>query len=49
MKTAHSDFTMELIDHFYDEDYQNGSYIFVMPFYKKGSLTEIIRNDWKQD
>ena len=48
MKTSHSEFTMKLIDHFYDDDLNNGSYIFVMPFYKKGNLSDLLPKQWEK-
>ena len=41
MKRAKSDYSVELLDNFYDPDTE--SYILVMPFYRKGSLAEQIK------
>lgn len=40
MMAAKSDNAVSLINHYYDESEQ--SYIFVMPYYKKGSLVRLM-------
>ena len=44
MMRAKSDYTVELLDHFYDED--SKTYIFVMPYYRKGNLTDYLDKKW---
>ena len=36
MKRAKSDYSVELVDNFYDPEEE--SYVLVMPYYRKGSL-----------
>lgn len=45
MKTK-SDNTVPLIDHYFDE--QDQSYVFVMPYYKKGNLTKYMDKKWSK-
>ena len=40
MMMAKSDNTVPLISHYYDEMEQ--SYVFVMPYYKKGNLSKLM-------
>lgn len=44
MMRAKSDYTVELLDHFYDENLC--AYIFVMSYYSKGSLTNVLNKNW---
>lgn len=37
---AKSDYTVELLDHFFDEE--TGTYVFVMPYYRKGNLSSLL-------
>ncbi len=47
MVNAQSDHSLELYDHFLDEE--NSQYIFVMPFCKFGSLEKKLNDDWTLD
>ena len=42
MKRAKSDYSVSLIDNFYDPEEE--SYVLVMPFYRNGSLGDEIKN-----
>lgn len=46
MMRAKSDYTVELLDHFYDEDLR--TYIFVMPYYSKGNLSNFLDRVWSK-
>ncbi len=44
MKKIKSDYTLDLLDHFYDE--KLAAYILVLPFYRKGNLSTIMHRIW---
>jgi serine/threonine protein kinase len=49
MQMTKSDYTIDLIDYFYDEDYEGGSYIFVMPYCRDGSLSKLMQRKWEEE
>jgi serine/threonine protein kinase len=46
MMRAKSDYTVELLDHFFDEELI--TYVFVMPYYSKGSLQDHVSENSKR-
>ena len=45
MKKAESEYVLELVDAFYDNDI--GSYVLVTPYYKQGSFDNLMgKKDW---
>ena len=47
MMKSNSDYVLEVFDHFYDESIT--SYVIVTPYYKHGSLSTLMENDWELD
>lgn len=47
MIKSNSEYVLELIDHFYDDNLS--SYILVTPYYKMGSFETLMKKDWELD
>ena len=47
MIKCNSEYVLELVDHFYDEDL--GAYILVTPLCKMGALDSLMKKEWDFD